>query len=202
MKTIRCLSDGELIKAYVNENSQKAALALYERYEQLIKMLINKATLSYEDKQDLFQDIVIRIFDSLAHSYREQGCFKKWVATICMNSLYSHLRLCKRNRTDNVPEESFDTYPSEYHPTNFVIQWEKTYKYLKSAITEQPPESGKILTMLYKEQKSYREIAQELGMSKSGCHKKVQSILLKMKQHLLQHGIKELPDDDISAISL
>ena len=103
MKTIRCLSDGELIKAYVNENSQKAALALYERYEQLIKMLINKATLSYEDKQDLFQDIVIRIFDSLAHSYREQGCFKKWVATICMNSLYSHLRLCKRNRTDNVP---------------------------------------------------------------------------------------------------
>ena len=87
MKKIRALSDEELIGMYLNEKSQKAALALYERYEPYIKAQIQDMVLDNDGSLDILMEVEISIFENLPHYCQGQESFEDWIVRICRDSL-------------------------------------------------------------------------------------------------------------------
>lgn len=194
MKKIKHLSDEMLIEAYRDSGSQKAALVLYKRYEPLVQGLIGKVSLDHEEREDLFQEIEIRIFDNLLHSYRELGCFRRWIVTISVNAINDYLR--RKAREPLTATYDLVNHPSEAVSSSFSRYRERAYRQLERAVEAQSPESRRLLEMIYKERKTYSMAAEELGISKSGSHKRLRILLPKIKEHLHLNGVDEFPDDD------
>lgn len=194
MKKFQHLPDGMLIIEYRKNGSQEAATILYTRYKPLIHGLIKKLSLEHEEFQDLAQEVEIKIFDNLRHSYRELGCFKKWVIRITLNAINDYLR--KKSHAPINAKLDLNDFPSDLFSTNHSLYIEKIYEQLEQIVNMQSEETKALLDMVYKEDKSFSQIAKELGISKSGSHKRLKIILPKIKKLLNQKGIDGIPDDD------
>ncbi len=97
MKNLTSLSDQELVQLYMNENSN-ALSVLVERYKDKI---FTSIYLLVKDKylaEDLFQDVFIRIIDTLrAGKYNDEGKFLPWAMRIAHNLCVDHFRKVKRS---------------------------------------------------------------------------------------------------------
>ncbi len=97
MKNLTPLSDQELVQLYMNENSN-ALSVLVERYKDKI---FTSIYLLVKDKylaEDLFQDVFIRIIDTLrAGKYNDEGKFLPWAMRIAHNLCVDHFRKVKRS---------------------------------------------------------------------------------------------------------
>lgn len=190
MKKFNRLGDDMLIEAYCQNNSEKAALALYKRYEPLIKGLIHKTILNYDEQQDLIQEAGIKIFQNLASSYNEQGKFKQWVTRITTNIINDHLR--RKTSAPRTVSYDFNALPALYSDDpKKILRMEKIYEIQNKVIQELPPDCQTLLKKVYIENKSYSEIAKELDISKSGSHKRMKSIIPKIEKAMREQGVNE-----------
>ncbi|MBW9198964.1 MULTISPECIES: RNA polymerase sigma factor [Bacteroides] len=194
MKKTEHLRDDMLIEAYRQTQSQKAALALHKRYEPLIRRLIQNVILNHEEQMDLMQEIEIKIFQSLLLSYTEQGKFKQWVKTITVNMINDYLR--RRAKAPQMIDCDINSLPALYYDERKEQQHkEKIYRIIEVVIQQLSPAHRLLLQKVFFENKSFREISQELGISKSGSHKRLKSLFPKIEQTLREMGINGLESD-------
>jgi RNA polymerase sigma-70 factor (ECF subfamily) len=97
MKTLSTLTDQELIRSYMNGDSN-AMNVLVERYKDKI---FTSIYLLVKDKylaEDIFQDVFIRIIDTLKGGrYTDEGKFLPWAMRIAHNMCVDHFRKVKRS---------------------------------------------------------------------------------------------------------
>lgn len=97
MKTLSTLTDQELIRSYINGDSN-AMNVLVERYKDKI---FTSIYLLVKDKylaEDIFQDVFIRIIDTLRGGrYTDEGKFLPWAMRIAHNMCVDHFRKVKRS---------------------------------------------------------------------------------------------------------
>ena len=96
MKTMNTLQDQQLVKMFLDGNSEALAL-LIERYKEKI---FTSIFLLVKDKylaEDIFQDTFIKVIDKLNSGvYKEEGKFLPWVMRIGHNLCVDHFRKVKR----------------------------------------------------------------------------------------------------------
>jgi RNA polymerase sigma-70 factor (ECF subfamily) len=97
MKNLSTLTDQELIRSYINGDSN-AMNVLVERYKDKI---FTSIYLLVKDKylaEDIFQDVFIRIIDTLKGGrYTDEGKFLPWAMRIAHNMCVDHFRKVKRS---------------------------------------------------------------------------------------------------------
>ena len=97
MKYLSTLTDQELVRSYMNGNSN-AMNILVERYNDKI---FTSIYLLVKDKylaEDIFQDVFIRIIDTLKGGrYTDEGKFLPWAMRIAHNMCVDHFRKVKRS---------------------------------------------------------------------------------------------------------
>ncbi len=97
MKNLSTLTDQELVRSYMNGNSN-AMNVLVERYKDKI---FTSIYLLVKDKylaEDIFQDVFIRIIDTLKGGrYTDEGKFLPWAMRIAHNMCVDHFRKVKRS---------------------------------------------------------------------------------------------------------
>lgn len=97
MKNLSTLTDQELVRSYMNGNSN-AMNILVERYKDKI---FTSIYLLVKDKylaEDIFQDVFIRIIDTLKGGrYTDEGKFLPWAMRIAHNMCVDHFRKVKRS---------------------------------------------------------------------------------------------------------
>ena len=97
MKNLSTLTDQELVRSYMNGNSN-AMNVLVERYKDKI---FTSIYLLVKDKylaEDIFQDVFIRIIDTLRGGrYTDEGKFLPWAMRIAHNMCVDHFRKVKRS---------------------------------------------------------------------------------------------------------
>ena len=97
MKNLYPLTDQELLNNYVNGDTQSLSVII-ERYKDKIFTSIN---LMVKDKylaEDIFQDVFIKIIDTLnAGRYSDEGKFLPWAMRIAHNLCIDHFRKVKRS---------------------------------------------------------------------------------------------------------
>jgi RNA polymerase sigma factor (sigma-70 family) len=130
-----------------------------------------------EDKEDLFQDIVLQLWRAYP-SFRGEAKISTWLYQIALNNAIARLRKEKRSQL-------FE----ELNDAAFNIPWENNTDERLSdmyAAIKQLTEIERAVTMLYMDDCSYREIGEILGLSESNVGVKLNKVKIKLRAILKQ----------------
>lgn len=150
-------------------------------FEQIIKenaAILHKLCRVYTNDnaeyEELFQEMMIRIWQSL-DNFRGESQLSTWLYRVCINTALNFRVKLKKEKRFVALETDF---PVSF---SFAGETDVQLKQLYAAIREFKP-IDRALISLYLEEKSYEEIAQILGISKTNVATK----LMRLKQKLIE----------------
>lgn len=124
--------------------------------------------------EELFQEMMIRIWQSL-DNFRGESQLSTWLYRVCINMALNFRVKLKKEKRFVTLDEDFSI------PFSFADETDAQLKQLYAAIREFKP-IDRALVSLYLDEKSYEEIAQILGISKTNVATK----LMRLKQKLIE----------------
>jgi RNA polymerase sigma-70 factor (ECF subfamily) len=129
-----------------------------------------------EDRQDLFQEIVLQLWKAFP-GYKHEANVSTWMYRIGMNTAISNYRKEKIRQ----PPVSFSNlpYPLPDHSEteDFIIETAPLYQAI-----EQLSQIEKALVLLYLDDKSYEEMSAIMGIGKSNVGVKLNRIKVKLQK--------------------
>ena len=133
-----------------------------------------------EDRKDLEQEIIIQLWNSF-DNYNSEYKYSTWMYRIALNVAISFYRKEKKwsMKNDFYNEESI--FKIEEDPIEEQSELNYHLKLLQEFI-HNLNELNKALMLLYLEEKSYEEISEILGISKTNVATKISRIKLKLKK--------------------
>ncbi|RME29090.1 MAG: sigma-70 family RNA polymerase sigma factor, partial [Candidatus Zixiibacteriota bacterium] len=149
--------------------SQQAYTALMDRHRSAIFHIINRIVRNDEAARDLVQETFMKAFASLA-TYRSEYKFSTWLYKIAANASIDFLR--KRRiqalSLDRPLETADGTMEIEvpdysFHPERDLVRKQQRFS-IDAAIEALPPKYREVIIYRHKDDKSYEEIADLLGI--------------------------------------
>ena len=161
------LSDRDLIRAY-REGDERAFETLLNRYQSGVFSKIVFVVRDHEVANDLFQDTWIKVVKVLkSGKYVEEGKFGPWVMRIAHNAAIDHFRRNRKKRMVR-PTDEFDIFDTLAHDApnamDTLVQ-EEVLAELRQLIPALPEEQREVVKMRLEQQYSFKEIAEETGVS-------------------------------------
>jgi RNA polymerase sigma factor (sigma-70 family) len=158
----KMLTDQELISLYLDGN-QQAFEVLLNRHKDKIYTSIYMFVKDTEQAEDLFQEVFIKIVDTLRKGkYNNEGKFIQWALRISYNMCVDHFRRSKR-MTKVVGDESFDIFnvieSGDDHMEKTMMK-NQTYSRLKLLIDRLPDEQREVVILRHYADMSFKDIAQ------------------------------------------
>ncbi len=142
--------------------------------QKILKKICHIYGVDEEDRQDLFQEIVGQLWKSYA-TFSGKAKFSTWLYKVALNTALYHIRKSKKQK---LPE---DVMEDLYHSNQGSERMIEDLKILYQAIN-QLNKIDKSIVLLYLEQKSYQEMADILGITKSNVSVK----LVRAKEKLMK----------------
>ena len=161
------LSDRDLIRAY-REGDERAFETLLNRYQSGVFSKIVFVVRDHEVANDLFQDTWIKVVKVLkSGKYVEEGKFGPWVMRIAHNTAIDHFRRNRKKRMVRPTDEFdiFDTIARDAPNAMDSMVQEEVLAELRQLIPALPEEQREVVKMRLEQQYSFREIAEETGVS-------------------------------------
>ena len=161
------LSDRDLIRAY-RAGDERAFETLLNRYQSGVFSKIVFVVRDHEVANDLFQDTWIKVVKVLkSGKYVEEGKFGPWVMRIAHNAAIDHFRRNRKKRMVR-PTDEFDIFDTLAHDApnamDTMVQ-EEVLAELRQLIPALPEEQRAVVKMRLEQQYSFKEIAEETGVS-------------------------------------
>ncbi|HWZ02873.1 MAG TPA: sigma-70 family RNA polymerase sigma factor [Mucilaginibacter sp.] len=140
----------------------------------LILKVCNMYCNSREDKEDLFQDIILQLWRAY-DSFNGDSKVSTWIYRIALNNAITRLRKeTKREKFAKLDDSAFDIAAIDNKEENEqVLQMYNAIKKLS--------EVERAITMLYMDDYSYREIAGVMGLSESNIGFNLNKIRTKLR---------------------
>jgi RNA polymerase sigma factor (sigma-70 family) len=127
-----------------------------------------------EDRQDLFQDIVLQLWKAFP-KFRNEAKVSTWMYRIALNTAITRLRKeTRRPRPQDIDQDILEI------PAPDSLAHEEQFISMMQAI-DRLSDVEKAITLLYLEDQSYKEIAQVMGISESNVGYKINRIKNKLK---------------------
>ena len=160
-------TDKELI-ARVLAGDQGAYAVLVERHSDLVYAIVSRIVLNEADAADVAQEAFVRAYHALVR-FRGDSKFSSWLYRIAVNRSLTHLKRTKRRAAVLDPttgaraevEASLGAPPDS--PDEAVLKDERRVM-VRAAVSQLPPRYRAVVTLFYLEEKSYREVAEILGI--------------------------------------
>ena len=142
----------------------------------MLHKVCNLYCASVQDRQDLFQEIVIQLWRSYP-KFRGEAKFGTWLYRIALNTAISDLR--RKSRRIKPTDPAY--LPTEWQDIPYEKEKEEQIQQLYAAIG-QLTEIEKALVMLYLEDKSYEEMEEILGINQNNLRVKMNRIKEKLRK--------------------
>lgn len=170
----------EINNGILVDKKEKFIAAIKEN-EGFIYKLASAYTNNTDDKHDLVQEILYQLWKSF-ETFNGKSKLSTWIYRVALNVAIYQLRKSKKN----VLTVPIDEQVLNYHE-NISNEYEERWKLFRQQI-EKLNLLDKGIVMLYLDDKSYAEIAEIVGISKSNVGTK----LLRIKERLKQQINKNL----------
>lgn len=143
-------------------------ITLIEDNKGIIYKIANTYGKGKPDRDDLFQEIVIKLWQAF-DSYNSDYKLSTWIYRIALNTSISYYR------KQRVRDSHFTTISSGLIEISEEYKgWESEQHYaLLQMFIEELKELDKALMLLYLEEKTYKEIAEIIGISESNVGTKI-----------------------------
>lgn len=190
--TLETLSDAEIIRQVVEGDIDRFELLL-EKYQNYVLTIVKKHV-PYEQIEETTHEVFVRAYQSLP-TFRNEGNFQQWLASIAVRTCHDFWRKQYRNRemvvsslsekqqhwiehiTSRQAQQSFEA-EDEQQAAKDVLDW---------ALSRLSPEDKMVIELVYLEELSGKEAAKLLGWSVANV--KVRSFRARKKlQKLLRHS--------------
>jgi len=145
--------------------------------ERLIFKIASIYTNNGDDKNDLVQEIIFQLWKSF-ESFKQRSSLSTWMYRVAMNVAISQLKASKR-KVQTVPMDNLILEHQEPDNTPAEEQWLIFKEHIQTLNL-----LDKGIVMLYLEEKSYEEIAEIIGISKSNVGTRLSRIKEKLKKQI------------------
>lgn len=137
------------------------------------------------DAEDLFQEILLQLWKSWPN-FNQNSKISTWMYQIGLNTAITRLRKNNRKPIHHYLSKADDAIP-DAAPERLDILFDKE---LQEAIVELN-KLDKALVMLYLDEKTYKEIAEIMGLSENNVGVKINRIKKKLKNKMrVDYGIR------------
>jgi RNA polymerase sigma factor (sigma-70 family) len=184
-------ADIDAVNSILSGNKEKFSV-LYKRYYPIINYKYSSSLkFNKELAEDLTADLFIRVFNNL-ESFKPEYTFNSWITRVAHNFLIDYTRKQKLDTVSMDANTSSDTRNDESEfmvfqirddfnltPEEDIITREKN-QIVKEAIDSLDENCRNAMNKLYLEEKSYVEIAEEMGLTLGS----VKSIIFRSKAKL------------------
>ena len=182
------LSDDSLIKSF-SEGSSDAFGVLVDRYDSSLHTYIRMAVGDAFVADDILQDTFIKVLDNVSSgAYQAQGKFKSWLFRVAHNLIMDHFRRKKvRNiisLTDNQDDLSFlENLPSDEPTIEERLCLRNEQEMVREWVKLLPKEQRQVVAMRYIDDKSFKEIAMETGVSINTALGRMRYALINLRKY-------------------
>ncbi len=161
-------------------NKKEQFIKTIDEHKKIIYKIVNSYCQNKEDRKDLEQEIIIQLWNSF-DNYNSDYKYSTWMYRIALNVAISFYRKEKKwsIKNDFYNEESI--FKIEEDTSEEQTELDYHLKLLQEFI-HNLNELNKALILLYLEEKSYEEIAEILGITKTNVATKISRIKFKLKK--------------------
>jgi len=156
-------------------------LSIIQANKGIIYKVANMYCNNVEDRQDLFQEIVIQLWKSL-DNFDDRFKHSTWIYRISLNVAISFYR--KENNRKKIANSLADGII--HLPEDDLYENTETDLNILQQMISQLKDLDKALILLYLEEKSHKEIAQIIGISESNVATKINRIKNNFKEKFHQ----------------
>ncbi len=167
-------SDEELVKLYVESQSNLYFEELYSRYSDKVFRKCYSFTYDRAKAEDFTHDIFLKLILKIG-SFKSDSRFSTWLYSITYNYCMDQIR-SKKKKAEVAIDDNFDFIEEEDDSEFLTMQGQK----LKKSMTKIESSEKAILLMKYQDDFSIKEIAESLNISESA----VKMRLLRSKEKL------------------
>ena len=191
MKSLSTLTDQQLVHLYVEGNS-KALSTLVSRYKDKIYTSIYLLVKDKYLAEDLFQDVFIRIIDTLnGGRYTEEGKFLPWALRIAHNMCVDHFRKVKRSPSIKTSDDRdiFEVLNfNEASPEQKMMQGQ-SHDRIRKMIDMLPEDQREVIILRHYADLSFKEIAELTKCSINTALGRMRYGLINMRKMMVEKQI-------------
>ncbi len=167
----------------MNDKQEKLFKAWFSRYKSLVFKVVNTYTASSEDRDDLFQEILLQIWSSIP-SFQGDAKETTWIYRVALNTALVWKRTEKRkSKRFRIEFLDIQEIPQAKSDCDELSQDQHVLDQVYNSI-RQLPKSESSIVLLYLDGISYDEMADVLGISKSNVGVRLNRAKKKLTQLL------------------
>lgn len=179
------LSDQTLLAQYMQGN-REAISQLLGRHARRLRDYIRMMVKNEDVADDLTQEVLIKVVKVIDEGrYTDKGRFLPWLLRIAHNRVLDYFRAQKQEKAINESSAGFDILGS----TNFAepsiednIISEQCAEEIRALVEELPEEQREVVRMRYYDGLSFKEIAEQTGVSINTALGRMRYALINMRQ--------------------
>ena len=181
------MTEDKALISKIIEGDTEALEQLIKHHEKLVMHMIGRIVVSAEDKEELCQDVFLKVYDKLKE-FNYQSKLSTWIATIAYRQAINHLRKKRIPISELREDEGF----KERFIASDNVEEELEDKVM-TYIDQLPAHYRTVVTLYHVEGMSYPEIGEVTGMPEGT----VKNYLFRARNLLKEKIKKQLGPEDI-----
>ena len=161
-------------------NKKEQFIKTIDEHKKIIYKIVNSYCQNKEDRKDLEQEIIIQLWNSF-DTYNSNYKYSTWMYRIALNVAISFYRKEKKWSIKNEFYNEESIFRIEEDTSEEQTELNYHLKLLQEFI-QNLNELNKAIMLLYLEERSYEEISEILGITKTNVATKISRIKLKLKK--------------------
>ncbi len=180
MKPIKSHTDQELVEA-LKSGDHQAFERLFIKYAQKLFNFSKSYLRSENDAEEIVQEVFLKIWNNRL-SLKTDTSFQSYLFTIAFNAIKKSFN--KKVKTENFKHEVLETIRNEEKPDDFEANYQYLLEKLNEVIENLPERRKEIFIKRKKEDKSIKQIAEELNISIKTVENQITAAIKQIKQEL------------------
>ncbi len=185
METLITMTDEQLVKDYSGGNNLAFDILL-TRHKQSVFNYIYFTVRNRELAEDIFQETFIKAIVTIKQGrYTENGKFRAWISRIAHNLIIDHFRQEKNENTVSNDETPVDLLnnPDLCDGTieDYLVKMQITSD-IRKLVSYLPDNQREVLEMRYYQDLSFKEIAEQTGVSINTALGRMRYAILNMRR--------------------
>ncbi|OJJ20299.1 hypothetical protein BKI52_17700 [marine bacterium AO1-C] len=176
------IDDAELL-TWLKQGNQKVVQVLFDTYYASLCKTVNRIVHNTIITEDIVQDVFLKIWQK-RNDLNIQISLKAYLHKMAINAALSHLR--KKYNTSSIDDATPQQMKKHAHKETAVqnLEFQELETQVNGAINELPPKCREVFILSRYEEMSYKEIAQEMGISPKTVENQMSKALKHLRKRL------------------
>ena len=189
---VQVVSDQKLLNCYLS-GDRNAISQLIERHSRRVRDYIQMMVKDGDVADDIFQDTFIKAVRVIDEGrYTDNGRFLSWILRIAHNQVIDHFRAQKQNRQLNEAEAGYDvlgTLRLAERTVEDEIVCEQIASDVRRMVELLPDEQREVVMMRYYSGLSFKEIAEQTGVSINTALGRMRYALINLRKMIKEKNL-------------